>query len=461
MKDNPQQPAGDGERLARRIGPVEGAGVVVASMVGSGIFGAAGYAAAGLDSAVTLMGLWIVGGIYSLCGALCYAELATRFPEAGGEYVYLREACGRPVAFLSGWVSFIAGFSGAIALFAILFVEFAATLMPGLKADAAVTAAGSWQITAGRVAAIGVVAAATLIHCIRLRVGMWFQNLLTGLKVLAVLTFVWAGLFAPAADWGHLATSWSGDFPPLGVLAAGLAAVLFSFSGWNAAGYIAEEVRDPRRNLVRALLAGTVAVTVIYLLVNLVYVVAVPLPAFPADDRIAYRAATALLGGRWGKLFAGLFSFLLLATLGANMLTGPRVYFSMARDGLFPRAIAGGRNRWGVPQRAVVAQGAVACVLLAAGGFQALLYWVTFVINVFATIAVFSVVILRTRGRGAAGFRVPLYPVPVVVFCAISLFFSVYIFSTYPGTSWKGLALIGVGLVVYLARAAWRRAAGR
>jgi APA family basic amino acid/polyamine antiporter len=191
-------------------------------------------------------------------------------------------------------------------------------------------------------------------------------------------------------------------------------------------------------------------VTVLYLLINVVYLLAIPLEKFPADDKIAHRAAEALLGSTIGGVFAGLFSFLLLATLGAMMLTGPRVYFSMARDGLFPKFMCGGLNRWGVPQRAVILQGIVACILLVSGGFQALAYWVTFVINVTATLAVFSVVVLRFQNRGPGdGFRVPLYPLPVIVFCAISIFFSVYVFRSFPETSWNGLALMCVGLLVY------------
>ena len=439
--------------MPRRLGTLDGAGVVVASMVGSGIFAAAGFVAIGIESVWLLLSLWVVGGVYSLCGALCYAELATRLPEAGGEYVYLREAYGRPVGFLSGWISFVAGFSGAIAVFALAFITFVGVLLPQWdhsKVIASFTAHGiSWDITIGRVAAIGVVVVGTLVHCIRLRVGMTFQNVLTALKILAVLMFVVMGLSSTSADWDRLGVS-SRQLPALAVIAGALTSVLFSFSGWNAAGYMAEEMKNPQRSIVNSLLLGTIIVTILYLLINVVYVLAVPLAEFPKDDKIAHRAAETLFGANWGGFFAGLFSFLLLATLGANMLTGPRVYFSMARDGLFPKAVCGGLNRWGVPQRAVILQGVVASILLVSGGFQTLLYWVTFVINVFATLAVLSVVVLRLRKKGGEGFRVPLYPLPVIIFCAISAFFSVWIFWSYPDTSWRGMALIGVGLVVYI-----------
>jgi APA family basic amino acid/polyamine antiporter len=447
--------------MPRRLGTLDGAGVVVASMVGSGIFAAAGFAAFGIDSAAILLGLWIVGGIYSFCGALCYAELATRLPEAGGEYVYLREAYGRTAGFLSGWISFTAGFSGAIAVFALAFIAFFSVLVPEWDSNHVIASFSirdfTWDITIGRVAAIGVVIVGTLIHCIRLRVGMAFQNILTALKILAVIVFVALGLSSSGADWSRLGAG-SGKFPELAALAGGLTAVLFSFSGWNAVGYMAEEMKDPQRSIVRALLIGTAVVTVLYLLINIVYVIAIPLAEFGKDDKIAHRAAETLLGADMGRYFAALFSFLLLATLGANMLTGPRVYFSMARDGLFPKAMCGGLNRWGVPQRAVILQGTVATVLLVSGGFQTLLYWVTFVINVSATLAVLSVVVLRYQKKGSQGFRVPLYPLPVIIFCAISVFFSIWIFWSFPGTSWKGLALINVGLLVYFF---WKAFTGR
>jgi len=441
----------DNVRLKRRLRTLDGAAVVVASMVGAGIFTAAGYAAH-LDSVFTLLGLWLVGGIYSLCGAFCYAELGARFPEAGGEYVYLREAYGKPVAFLSGWISFVAGFSGAIALFSISFVGYLGVLVPSWDPERIALSIGGRALPWKRIAAIGVVAFSTLVHCRRFKVGIVYQDLLTGLKVLAMIVFVVGGLLSPAGRWSELGKT-TGAAPSLSVLAGCFAAVLFSYSGWNAAGYMAEEMKNPSKSVARALIAGTLTVTVLYLLFNLVYALALPLPSFAEDERIAYRAAEVLFGGRWAGGLAAAFGVLLLATVGANVLTGPRVYFSMARDGLFPRALCGGVNKWGVPQRAVIFQGAVASILLLAGGFQTLLYWVTFVINVFATLAVLSVVVTRRRHGAPETFRVPLYPLPVIVFCAISGFFSVWIFGKYTETSLAGVGLIAAGLLVFVG---WR-----
>jgi len=450
--------------LSRRLGAFDGALVVVASMIGSGIFTAAGYAAGGgeafLPSPVILLLLWLLGGVYSLCGALAYAELATRMPEAGGEYVYLREAYGRLPAFLTGWISFVAGFSGAIAMFALSFVRYLSPLVPSWNPSSTVLdlAIGSfsYRLTSGQIAAAGVIALTTLVHCRRLSVGILYQNILTALKVAAVTAFVLGGLFSPAARWEAVTASTGGSVS-LGLLAGCFAAVLFSYSGWNAVGYLAEEMRNPARTIAKALLAGTLLVTVLYLAINLVYVLAIPLEKFGADEKIAHRAAAVLVGGRTARLFAVAFGVLLLATLGANVLTGPRVYFSMARDGLFPWWLCGGVNKWGVPQRAVVLQGSVAVALLLAGAFETLLHWVAFLINVFATLAVLSVVVIRKRQGPPSGFSIPLYPLPVVIFAVISVFFSVFIYSRYPDTSRCGLGVIALGVLLY---AFWRPGRG-
>ena len=448
------------ETLQKRLNTFDGCSVVIASMVGSGIFTAAGYGAGGINAVPFFLGLWIIGGIYSLCGALCYAELGTRMPEAGGEYVYLREAYGETVAFLSGWISFTAAFSGAIAVFSLAFVSYFSAMIPSWKPDTVIFEGFhlyggivigenfSW----GRLAAIGVVVGSTLVHIVRYKIGMIYQNVLTSLKVLAMIAFISLGFLSAEAKWENIVKV-TGDFPTLPVLAAGFAVVLFSFSGWNAAAYMSEEFKNPRRMIVRALVGGTLVVTLLYILMNIVYSLGIPISNFGEDDRIAYRAAKTLMGGGVAGVFAGVFSILLLATVGANVLTGPRVYFSMARDGLFPKALCGGVNRWGVPQRAVIFQGLMAILLLLVGGFQALVYWVSFVMNVCCTLAVLSLVIIRRRDKAHDGFKVPFYPLPLIVFCIISGFFSIWIFWKYPDTSKAGLFLINVGLLVYVV---WR-----
>lgn len=443
------------QTLKRQLSTFDGCGIIIASMVGSGIFTAAAYSAAGIHNAYILLGIWVVGGIYSLCGALCYAELGTRFPQAGGEYIYLREAYGKPVAFLSGWISFTAAFSGAIALFSVSFIEYISVFFTDWNPKALIWECQflglTWTFTWGRLAAMAVVILSTLVHSFKLKTGILYQNVLTTLKVLAMVIFIIICLSASRADWTPH-QSLPDELPTFGFIAAALASVLFSFSGWNAAGYIAEEMKDPRRSIVRSLILGTIIVTVLYLLFVLTYTLAIPLSEFSADNRIAYRTMDKLLGGNWGNITAGVFGFLLLATVGANIVTGPRVYFSMARDGLFPKVLCGGVNQWGVPQRAIFFQGVVALILLLTGGFQAILYWVTFLMNVFATLAVLSIIVMRRENRGEAAFKVPLYPLPIVIFYLISLFFNYYICYTYWETSGMGVALIFVGYLVYLGK---------
>ncbi|MBS1122569.1 MAG: hypothetical protein H6Q90_4797 [Deltaproteobacteria bacterium] len=463
----------------RQLGLAVTAAIVIANMIGTGVFTSTGFQAKDLHDPKTILLAWIIGGVIALCGAAAYAELGSMMPRAGGEYVYLREAYHPAVGFMSGWVSLTAGFSAPIAVAALFFARYLGTVFPELGAAApwATLDVGLFTINVGlqHVIATGLIVAITCLHAFDTKIGGWVQAVFTAAKVLLIVLFIGGGLLAGTGDWSNLASQ-SGGFANVGTesFAIALMYVSFAYSGWNAAAYIASDVSKPEKTLPRALLLGTGLVMVLYVLLNLVFLYAVPTgalggpPYCPDVDaatlaqlqkagtcsndfhgiyEVGDAAARALFGSRVGQLVSSVIALALVSAVSAMIMAGPRVYSAMAADRALPRKLAF-HNQRGVPVTAVVTQGVLACLFVFVGNPDTLIRFVGFTLAIFAGLTVAAVFVLRARGlRGA--YRTFGYPVTPVLFIIVSAWIAYAQIRAHPFESLIIGLVLALGAVVY------------
>ncbi|HEX5063604.1 MAG TPA: amino acid permease [Kofleriaceae bacterium] len=399
----------------RQLGLGITAAIVVANMIGTGVFTGTGFNANALHDPKTILLAWVIGGVVALCGAACYAELGTLMPKAGGEYVYLREAYHPALGSMSGWVSLTAGFSGAIATSALLFSKYLGTLVGGIGSP-----------VAQKTIAIALIAVITAMHSFDTKVGGRVQQIFTILKVALIVVFIAAGFLVGDGSWSHFETQ-AGGFSNIATTAFGiqLMYISFAYSGWNAAAYIAGEVDKPEKTLPRSLLLGTGAVMALYVLLNVIYFYALPssVLAGPADTfapvvEVGHASAVQLFGASAGNLITSLIALALVSAVSAMVMAGPRVYAAMAADRALPHQLAYYSKR-GVPVAAVAAQGVLATMFVIVGEIGELMRFVGFTLAIFAALAVGALFILRARGlRGA--YRTFGYPVTPIIFIAVS-----------------------------------------
>jgi APA family basic amino acid/polyamine antiporter len=422
-------------RLVRSIEWPTAAAVVAGNMIGAGIFTTSGFIARDTGSARAMLALWIAGGIVALIGALAYAELGAAMPEAGGEYVYLREAYGPVAGYLSGWTSFFAGFSGAIAAALLAFAGYLVQVLPALALfDQQLVAIATLWILAG-------------IHLAGARRSGRLQNLLTGATVIAIAGLVCAGFAVGHGSFLHFSSA----APAHGSAAVALIFVLYAYSGWNGAAYLAGEIIDPARGLPRALIAGTGGVIALYVALNALYVWALPISAMSGVLAVGGKAAATLFGPRATTMVAALIALAILSSASAMMMAGPRVYFAMARDGVFPEIFASARDRSG-PAASIVLQATwTTALILVFGVFERVVLYAGFAITLFSTATVAAVVVLRLR-KGAAQHRpflMPGYPWLAIGYVAVSAWVAVYVAISSPvEAAWGVVTAVG-GLPVY------------
>jgi len=440
-----------GEELQRGFGLSTATYVVMASMVGTGILVSPGYMMASLQNYPVIFGLWALGGLLAICGALCVAELAAALPRAGGEYVYLREAYGPMPAFLSGWTSFFVGFSAPLAVAGYIAALYLLTPF-GLAEDK------TGPII--KVTATAMIIAITLPNLVGHRQSAWTQNLTTLLKLgLFVVLVVLAFLFGDGR-FAHIAQGQPIGKVQLGTAATQLFYVMFAYSGWNAASYLAGEIKNPARILPRSLLLGAGLVIVLYLALNLVFAYAVPLAdvGFDNAEQVPQLAVQNLFGPKVSSVFSVLLGLTFLATVSAFIITGPRVYYAMAKDGLFPSAAAYVSPKGGVPIYAMLAQSACAIIILFVTDFQDLYKYAAVGLSLFAMLFIGAVYVLRWRRPDMERpFRVPGYPVVPAIFMAVTLFVAVFAFMQWPKPSICSLGSILAGIPVYYVWSLLRR----
>jgi APA family basic amino acid/polyamine antiporter len=437
--------------LQRRLGLFSATNLVVANMIGTGVFTTSGFILERLGDPWSLLLCWLAGGALALAGALCYGELGANLPRAGGEYVFLRQSLGPAWGFLAGWVSLVVGFSAPIAASAI---ALAAYLLPALGLETA----WRWELAAGgltllrlspqAMVAVGAIAALSLVHGAGLVLGARVQNSLTLLKLVVLAAFLAGGFWWGRGSWGHLAAGPALGGALSGEFAVALIFVSFAYSGWNAAAYLGGEITDPARNIPRALVMGAGLVTALYLAINLLYLYALPPGELAGVLEVGAAAAAALFGPAAGAWFSLAIALGLLSVLSAMIVAGPRVYYAMAADGLFLRSLARVSRR-GTPAASIGCQAAIAVLMVLTASFDALLIYIGFTLSLFAALTVAGLMVLRRRGRLTAAYRTPGYPLTPVAFILASLWIVVHSLATSPAAPLFGLATMALGLGVY------------
>jgi APA family basic amino acid/polyamine antiporter len=449
--------------LERRLGPFDAAAIIVSNVIGGGILFLSPAVARGVPDAWWFIGIWIVGGILAFAGAMAYAELAALRPRAGGEYVYLHEAYGRLAAFLTGWTSFIAGFTGAIATNALIIPFFLGRFIPWAgSSDAFFSLPLPWGAAPISPQTITVVTAIWLMTWVHLRgvgPGAFIGNILAALKVGAFLLFIVLGFALGTGNAANLnATAGPVALNPW---LFALIPIMFTYSGWNAASYVAEEVRDPGRNAPKALFIGTAAVTLIYVFINILYIYVIPIGELAkVQGSVLDVVADRMLGQAAGNIMAVVGIIGLLAGVSGNTFAGSRVYYAMARDGLFFRSMATIHPTYRTPANAIIAQGVWSTLLVLSGGANAMTTYTGFTVVLFAGVAVTALFVLRMREPDAPrpfkALGYPFFPGLFAVAAAVIVLNALWTDLVSPftanqpmGPSAWGLLVIALGLPLY------------
>jgi APA family basic amino acid/polyamine antiporter len=434
------------DKLERRLGPVSATAIVVANMIGAGIFTTSGIMADNLPSAAWVMLCWLFGGLIALSGALVYSELATRMPEAGGEYVYLKKLYHPSLGFLTGWTSLIVGFSAAIAASSMSFSEY---FFAGLQ-DQISDLSALQLVLAKKSLAILIILTFTTIHFLGLRLGSRVQNFLTVLKIIIVSALALAGVVVGSGHLSNLSLRTEGSFEGM-ALGTAMVLVMFSYSGWNGSTYIAGEIKRPRKTLPVSLVLGTVIVILLYLLINLFIFETVPYSQLKGEIPVVGIASVRAFGDWMGDTLSLLVAVALLSSLSAFIMIGPRVYYAMAKDRLFFSFASKVHDRYKVPGRSVLIQGAIAVFMVIIGTIEQLYVYLGFALWIFPWLAVLGVFIARKKKIGEEdAAKTWGYPVVPLFFLISSLFLMIVAFANRPLESSAAILTILVGIPCYL-----------
>lgn len=416
----------------RVVGAYTGGAIVISTMVGTGIFTTTGLMAEMGAKSGDILLAWLIGGFLALCGALCYGELGANMPESGGEYYYISRVIHPSLGFLSGWVSLIVGFSAPIAAAAMAMHIYLAQVLP------------LWPI---RIMAVLTIVALSFLHAYDLRLGVRIQIALVILKLVLIAGFIGGVLITgPGQDLKQL-TDINPEFWLQSSYAVILIFVAFAYSGWNAASYIGAEISHAEKNLPRALILGTLTVTVLYVLLNYAFLSVVSTEQLAGVESVASTVAGELWGPAGSTLVSLLVSAGLVATVSAMIITGPRVCEAMAKDNLFPAALARlNKNR--VPSLAVGFQAVVAIIIVLTSTFGALLVYIGFTLNIFASLAVFAV--FRARWQNRSVVRICWgYPFTPLIFLVFTVWMTVWSIDAQPVSTLAGLGTLAAGYFFY------------
>jgi APA family basic amino acid/polyamine antiporter len=441
--------------LLRQLGVISATALVVSNMIGTGIFTTSGFLAGDLGSPSLVLWIWVVGALCALCGAFCYSELGINMPSSGGEYVYLTQAFGPTWGFMTGWVSFFAGFSAPIAAGALAFSDYLGHFFPALHQENSkvLLGSGEWTLSFGgaQLAACALVLAFTMINIFGVLRVAKLQNVLTAAKVTVLIAFIVLGFAGGRGDWSHFsmnAVRTSTDPLPT-QFAISLFWIYFAYSGWNAATYVAEELRHPSKTLPIALTVGTVLVAALYLGLNAVFIYAAPLEAMKGEVAVGALAASRLFGPQVADMFSALLALSLMSMVNAMVTIGPRVYYAMAKNGAFLASAAKVDPRWHTPVVAIAAQG-ICTMILTKTPFPQLVTYIGFTLNFFAVMTVASLFLFRRR-EGWRKLRVVSFAWPLVpvVFLIVGIWMIVRGLQFKPYISLAAVITLATGAMVY------------
>jgi len=436
------------EKLQRKLGLFPATNIVIANMIGAGIFTTSGLLMTGLKDPVLLLILWAVGGVIALCGALSYGELGAAMPGAGGEYLFLSRLYNPIFGFLSGWVSFMVGFSAPIAASALGFSEYFSRALPGLPA---------WLESSGimgpvltkKILAVTIILIFTIIHYRGIKYGTKIQNILTLLKVLLIVVLLFAGFSSGKGDFTNFSEGEGGLSGLAGFKTIGLSLmwIMFAYSGWNASTYLGAEIRNPSKILPGSLIWGTGIVIILYLGINTLFVYSI----HPGEMKDVISVGGLAMGNLFGKsaeiLFSLLIAFALFSSLSAFIIIGPRVYYSMAKDGLFFKSAAKIHDKFQVPSNSILLQCLIAVILTLSGTFEQVLTYMGFALGIFPIMTIIGVWKLRKNNPEA--LRLKGFPVTQIIYVMTGLLILILSFLERPVESSVALLTVAVGVPAY------------
>jgi APA family basic amino acid/polyamine antiporter len=463
----------------RSLGLLDATMIVAGSMIGSGIFIVSADITRNVGSAGWLIVVWLITGFMTLTAALSYGELSAMFPKAGGQYVYLKEAYNPFVGFLYGWSFFAVIQTGTIAAVGVAFSKFAGYFIPALevKDENILLNLGWLKIYPAQLISILLIVFLTWVNTRGVKEGKLIQTTFTVTKLLSLFGLILFGfLLAAKSDiwtanwtdaWSMKSLSTSGDITPvlgvaaLGAIAASMVGSIFSSDAWNNVTFIAGEIKNPQRNIGLSLFLGTLIVTVIYVAANFMYISVLPLNdvAFAPADRVAVSASNAIFGNMGTYVIAVM---IMISTFGCNnglILAGARVYYSMAKDGLFFKS-AGRLNKHAVPEWALWSQCVVAAILCLSGKYGDLLDMISFVVVIFYMLTILGIFILRKeRPEAERPYKAFGYPVLPILYILMGLTFCILLIIYKPAFTWPGLIIVLIGIPVYFIAVAHKKAA--
>jgi len=436
------------EKLQRKLGLFPSTNIVIANMIGAGIFTTSGLLMAGLNDPVLMIVLWAVGGVIALCGALSYGELGAAMPGAGGEYLFLSKLFHPLFGFLSGWVSFVVGFSAPIAASAMGFSEYFLRAVPVLPEWLSGVGIMNEKVT-GKLISISVILIFTFIHYRGIKTGARVQNVLTVLKVLLILVLIFAGLTSGKGDTANFTRESFAKQGFAGWKTIGLSLmwIMFAYSGWNASTYIGAEIKNPSKILPRSLIYGTGIVMLLYLALNFLYVYGIN----PGEMKGVISVGGLAMGNLFGKsaevLFSLLIAFALFSSLSAFIIIGPRVYYSMAKDGLFFKSVAKIHPKFQVPANSILLQCLIAVILVLSGSFEQVLTYMGFALGIFPVMTVIGIWKLRRNDPGA--LRLKGFPATQIIYAGAGILILILSFLERPAESSIALLTVLIGIPAY------------
>ena len=456
----------DQNEMKRELGLLDATLLVAGSMIGSGIFIVAADITRNVGSAGWLIAVWLITGLMTLIAAVSYGELSAMFPKAGGQYVYLKEAYNPLVGFLYGWSFFAVIQTGTIAAVGVAFSKFTAYLWPQVSEDLILLTLDSVKISAAQVLAIGVIIVLTYINTKGVKGGKMIQTSFTLTKLLSLFGLIIFGFIVMKPEiwtsnwqnaWSMQKLSPDGTFESLtiaaalGAVAAAMVGSIFSSDAWNNVTFIAGEVRNPKRNIGLSLFLGTLIVTIVYILANLVYLAVLPLGeiAYAEKDRVAV-AASSVIFGNVGTVIIAL--MIMVSTFGCNnglILAGARVYHTMANDGLFFKKTAS-LNKHAVPEFGLWLQCLVASALCMSGKYGDLLDMISFVVVIFYVLTILGIYILRVkRPEAERTYKAFGYPFLPALYIIMGISFCILLIIYKPNFTWPGLIIVLTGVPIY------------